>query len=111
MKRPAFIHPSKKALRTWLLEPEGDPALDDHLATCERCSDTLEVLELVSDDIEIADALAIVLSSPSGLTERLEERVIARLSSREVLGVLGDLFGAGLETTVLLLSEGDDNRG
>lgn len=109
MRRPPFIHPSKKALRNWLWDPEGDPVLDDHLATCDRCSNTLEVLELVDGDIEIADALALVLSSPTGLTERLEEKVIARLSSRQVLEVLGDLFGAGLETTTLLLSEGDKN--
>lgn len=112
MKKPSFIHPSKKALRGWLYDPEGDPALDDHLATCVKCSNTLEVLELVEADAGIADALALVLTSPTGLTERLEERVVARLSSREVLGVLGDLFGAGLETTVLLMSEGDtDERG
>ncbi len=112
MKRPNFVHPSKKALRGWLFNPEGDPALDDHLATCVKCSDTLEVLELVEADTGIADALALVLTSPSGLTERLEERVVARLSSKEVLGVLGDLFGAGLETSVLLLTEGEtDERG
>jgi hypothetical protein len=110
MKRPNFVHPSKKALRGWLFDPEGDPALDDHLATCVKCSDTLEVLELVEADAGIADALALVLTSPTGLAERLEEKVVARLSSGEVLGVLGDLFGAGLETSVLLLTEGESDE-
>lgn len=105
MRRPAFLHPSKKTLREWLWDPEGDPALDDHLDTCTKCANTLEELELADGDGEIASALALVLSSPSGLTERLEDKVIARLSSREVLEVLGDLFGAGLETTLLLFSE------
>ncbi len=108
MKRPPFLHPSKKALREWLWDAEGDPDLDDHLATCERCSNTLEALELNDEAGDIASALALVLSSPTGLTERLEEKVAARLSSKEVFEVLGDLFGAGLETTVLLF--GEDNQ-
>lgn len=105
MKRPGFLHPSKKSLQAWLWDPEGDPELDDHLARCEKCANTLEALETADGHSDIANALALVLSSPSGLSERLEEKVAARLSSREVLEVLGDLFGAGLETTVLLLSE------
>ena len=41
------------------------------------------------------------------LADRLEKRVTAKLSSRPVLNVVVDLFGAGFETTRLLFIEDD----
>ena len=76
----------------------------EHLETCRRCAATLEELEAASD-FSIGDALAAVYTPPDDLSARLERRVAARLDSRVVLDVLTDLFGAGFETSKLLLPE------
>ena len=96
-------HPGKNALRQWLLEG-GDDDVDRHLGTCQRCASALEEID-VTDEFEIGDALAEALAPPEDLTERLVAGVNAKLSSREVMGVVADLFGAGIETTRLLLIE------
>ncbi len=97
-----FRHPSRRDLQAWL---EGSrPAIDDHVATCERCAATLEELEAPTG-IPLAQALAEVYEAPSDLSERLERRVIDRLDSRVMFDVVTDLFGAGLETSRLLLTE------
>ncbi len=98
-------HPSKQELANWLLATDSGAEVDAHVAVCDRCAERLEQLE-ESATPSISDQLAELLEPPPDLTERLERRVIARLDSRQVLGVLADLFGAGLETSRLLLSEG-----
>ncbi len=110
--RPRFLHPSRKALQAWLNgEADGDAKLDAHIATCTRCANTLENLDADRND-RIAEALALVLEPPSNLSERLQERVAARLDSRVMLGVLSDLFGAGIETSRMLIMEetGEDDE-
>jgi hypothetical protein len=95
-------HPSRQALQAWLDGREA--GLDDHLAQCARCATLLEHLDEAADH-DLADALATVYSPPDDLSERLQRRVTARLDSRVFLGVVGDLFGAALETSMLLLTE------
>lgn len=104
-------HPSKAVLRDWLtgeIEPDTTVTVERHLDTCARCAATLEALE-PAPETPLGSALAIVLAPPSDLAQRLEEGVTARLSSRQMMEVVADLFGAGLETTRLLLIEGDDD--
>ena len=81
--------------------------MDRHLRSCERCAAVVEDLADADGDPSAAlgGPLAIALAPPEDLAERLESRVAAKLSSREVLNVVADLFGAGLETTRLLLTE------
>lgn len=97
-------HPSKRALREWLSGERTDD-IDAHIDSCERCAAVLEELEPEESSQAISDALAFVLSPPGDLTTRLQLGVAARLDSRQIAGVVADLFGAGLETSRLLLSE------
>lgn len=102
-------HPSRRSLRDWLLGEE-DTKLESHISTCEHCATRIEIIEAEESDSAVADALALVLKPPPDFTERLQERVSARLDSRQVLGVVADLFGAGFDTTKLLLSEGPNEQ-
>lgn len=99
-----FGHPSRDRLIAWLNGDEDQAReLDDHLATCQRCA---TVLEAITEDVEasaLTDALSQVLVAPAGLGDRLERRVLDRLSSRELMGLLAELFGAGVETGRLLI--------
>ncbi len=102
-----FRHPSKRALREWLESPEDsaeDSSIDRHLASCERCSSVLEKME-VGADVSLSTALATFYAPPPGLSDRLERKVTERLDSRAVLGVVSDLFGAGVDTSKLLFME------
>jgi hypothetical protein len=97
-----FRHPARDELRAWL--DGADNGIDDHVATCDRCATLLE--ELASPPVPaIAQALAEVYEAPSDLAERLERRVTDRLDSRVIIEVVADLFGAGLDTSKLLLTE------
>ncbi len=100
-------HPSKRALRAWLAG-DSDPniiKLDDHIGSCARCAELLENIDEPRTDGAIGANLAMVLAPPTDLTERLEERVAAKLDSRQVVGYLAELFGAGMETSKLLLTD------
>ncbi len=102
-----FRHPSKRALREWLegsQDPTGDDAIDQHLSSCERCSAVLEQMEEQAE-VDVGDALAAFYAPPPGLSDRLERKVAERLDSRAVLGVVSDLFGAGIDTSKLLFME------
>ncbi len=104
-----FRHPNKAALQQWLDGESTDSAVDLHVGTCQRCASTLEGLGSEADS-SIGDALAEVLAPPADLSERLEQAVTAKLSSRQFIDVVADLFGAGLETSrLLLIEEPDDN--
>lgn len=103
-----FGHPSRRSLRDWLLGAD-DPKVDAHVATCEQCAVAIEIIEAEESDSAIGDALARALDPPADFGERLQQRVQERLDSRQVLGVMADLFGAGYETSKLLLTEGYDD--
>ncbi len=99
-----LFHPSRTTLIQWLDGENDDPKLDAHVATCRRCASTIEEFDH-QQQVDIADALALVLQPPDNLSERLEERVAARVDSRVMLGVLSDLFAAGVETSRMLIME------
>ncbi|MEZ5229087.1 MAG: hypothetical protein R2710_21190 [Acidimicrobiales bacterium] len=104
-------HPSTEQLRRWLHDdtPVDGPDLTAHIDNCHRCAAKLEHLA-IGDDLERSDLgsiLSSVLAPNAGLSDRVEGKVIDRLGSRQMLSVLGDLFGAGLETSKLLLTEED----
>ncbi len=101
-------HPRTTALQEWLLGAVDDD-VEDHVGTCQRCATALEELD-TQEEVAIGDALAEALAPPEDLTERLVAGVNARLSSRQVMGVIADLFGAGIETTRLLLIEDTDDN-
>ncbi len=102
-------HPSKRALREWLTG-EVDEKVDLHVSTCDRCSTDLEALASADTDSRLRDALLAVLDPPADLVMRVEAGVVARLESREVLGYVADIFGAGWETTRLLVSDQNPNN-
>jgi predicted anti-sigma-YlaC factor YlaD len=98
-----FRHPSKRALQEWLDHGES-ATIDEHLADCQRCASVLEQIA-TEEEPALRDALTFALAPPDDFAERLEQKVSARLDSRVMLGVVSDLFGAGLETSKLLLLE------
>ena len=100
-------HPSKRALREWL-DGELDERVDSHVSTCDRCSNDLEALATAETDSSLRDALLAVLDPSPDLALRVEAGVIARLESRDVLGYIADVFGAGWETARLLMTDHDD---
>jgi len=101
--RPLLFHPSRRALQSWLnSETTDEPKLDDHVAVCQKCANTIERLD-ANGDRDIATALALVLQPPEDLSTRLEKGVSARLDSRVMFGVLSDMFAAGLETSRMLI--------
>lgn len=95
-------HPSKRTLQNWL-NGEATPAVDNHVATCERCAAHLEGISEPRSDGAIAASLHRVLAPPTDFHAKIETRVVAKLDSRQVLGYMVDLFGAGVETTRLFL--------
>ena len=101
-------HPRNEALQAWL-GGAVDDTVDEHLQTCQRCATVLEELD-AQEGLELANALASVLAPPEDLTERLVAGVNAKLTSRQVMGVVADLFGAGIETSRLLLIEDTDDN-
>lgn len=102
-------HPSKRALRDWLAGDTNE-SVDQHVTTCDRCSTDLEALASADTDSSLRDALLAVLDPPPDLVPRVEAGVIARLESREVLGYFADVFGAGWETTRLLVTDQHPNE-
>lgn len=102
-------HPRNEELHAWLAGAV-DHEVEEHLRTCQHCAGVLEDLD-AAEALELGDALAAALAPPEDLIERLVAGVNARLSSRQIMGVVADLFGAGIETTRLLLIEDrDDNH-
>lgn len=100
-------HPSKRQLRSWLLG-ESSERLDEHLTACDRCASVIENMEEPRTDGLIAETLHMILEPPGDLTDRIEVRVAERLDSRQVVGYLAEMFGAGLETSKMLLTEESD---
>ena len=99
-----FRHPSKDRLRAWLNGAgEEDPQLEAHIDNCERCSSVIEALGEASASEPLVFALAQVLAAPRDLPDRLEAQVSSRLSGRELVGLMAEMFGAGVETSRLLL--------
>jgi hypothetical protein len=99
-----FRHPSKDQLSTWLNGLTGDdPKLDAHIDGCDRCASVIEALGESSASEPLVFALAQVLAAPRDLPDRLETQVSERLSGRELVGLMAEMFGAGVETSRLLI--------
>ena len=99
-----FRHPSKDRLRAWLTGADADDAeLEAHIDGCERCSSVIEAIGDVEISQPLVFALAQVLAAPRDLPERLETRVSAKLSGRELVGLMAEMFGAGMETSRMLI--------
>ncbi len=100
-------HPGKRQLRAWL-HGESTDRLDEHLSSCERCASVIENMEEPRTDGLIAETLHKILEPPGDLADRIEVRVAERLDSRQVVGYMAEMFGAGLETSKLLLTDESD---
>ncbi len=100
-------HPSRRQLRAWLTGESSD-RLDEHLADCERCAAVIENMEEPRTDGLIAETLHKILEPPGDLTDRIEVRVAERLDSRQVVGYMAEMFGAGIETSKLLFTDESD---
>jgi len=101
-------HPHTVALERWL-SGHIDHEVDQHVDRCHRCAAILEELD-ASTDFALRSALTEAFAPPDNLTERLVAGVNAELSARQVIDVVADLFGAGIDTTRLLLTEGTDDN-
>lgn len=100
-------HPSRPELAVWL---EGGAAdLDEHLATCDRCARIIEEMESGEQPM-LASALAAVFEPPEGYADRLADHVAERAESQVLFQLATDLFGAGLETTLLLATDENDSE-
>lgn len=103
-----FRHPSMVDLRQWLASDGGEPddTITEHIDSCSRCASLLEELESQDEpNPNLGEALSAALAPPTDLTDRLMEAVSNQLSSRQMLGVVADIFGAGLQTSRMLLVE------
>jgi hypothetical protein len=91
-------------LGAWLNGAIGDdPQLESHIDNCDRCSSVIEAIAEADRSEPLAMALAQVLAPPHDLPARLEAQVSQQLSGRELVGLMAELFGAGLETSRLLI--------
>lgn len=108
-------HPSTEDLQNWLADDDADDdglsGLTYHVDNCERCAAIMEELAeeaAASAPTELGEALSQALAPPPDYTDRLIVAVNDQLSSRQVFGVVADLFAAGLETSRMLIVE-DEN--
>jgi len=98
-------HPSLRRLHRWL--DGGEPKLDDHLATCERCANRIEEIE--SSDRLLRQPLLDLLAPPVHLNERLQGGIDERMRTREDMELLGELFGLPIRAArVMTSSAGGD---
>ncbi len=114
----ALLHPSTRRLREWLETPpdvEPDAGIEEHVSHCERCADELEALdavvgESIEETSEVRVALEEVLAPPTGLEQRMEDRIEAALLARRDLKLLAGLMGVSIETARLLVEPPEDPR-
>lgn len=107
-----FRHPSKDRLRAWLDDAgDDDQELESHIDGCSRCSSVIEAIGEAGVNETVVLALAQVLAPPSDLPDRLEAQVSERLSGRELVGLMAEMFGAGVETGRLLIVDPPTNQG
>jgi len=88
---------------------QSDVVMDEFVDDCHRCAAVLDEMSEAQEK-DLGAALAAFYSPPPDLSDRLERRVAERLDSRVVLDVVSDLFGAGIETSKLLLMEEPENE-
>ncbi len=101
-------HLSTKQLTSWLTGETNQPEHDEHLATCVRCADKIEQLNL--DNVtpisaEFKPALMAVLQPPEDLHARISVRIAERLQDRDDASLFGSLLGLPVDTTRLIASK------
>ncbi|GEM_PF-4675131 len=114
----ALLHPSTRRLREWLETPPGaepDAGVEEHVSHCERCADELEALDAMTaeeavETSEVELALQEVLAPPTGLEQRIEDRIEAALLARRDFKLLAGLMGVSIETARLLVEPPEEPR-
>jgi predicted anti-sigma-YlaC factor YlaD len=96
-------HPNDQRLLAWL--DGATPELDEHLADCERCAQTLD--RLASPEADLGPALLSVLAPPTDLAIRVSERLAARVQNRRDAALFGSLLGISIETGRVVLDGND----
>lgn len=103
LRRLGF-HPSNKRLLRWLDGgAEADAAVDEHIATCDRCANRLE--DLAQPIPELGVALTQSLQAPDDLVQRLGVRMNASIQNREDLSLFFELMGIPFATVRSLMEE------
>lgn len=106
--RRRLWHPSGRRLAVWL--DQGDPKLDEHLATCERCASRLE--DLSRPVAPVGEALRTMLAPPPDLQPRLRTGIARKMQNREDLRLLVELMGLPWQTARAMVTpppgDGDD---
>lgn len=84
-----LIHPSRRRLLAWL--DSGDPDIEAHIDTCERCASKIEALSQPTPPL--SEALIAMLQPPPDLQPRLRTGIARKLQAQDdlefVLGFLG----------------------
>ena len=99
-------HPNNSKLRRWL---DGEqPSIDRHLGTCTHCAGRLEPM-LDDSETLIGPALSELLRMPEELPDRLQRTIDQRLSARDDLTLVGELFGLPIRAVRVMstTSQGD----
>ena len=98
------FHPSTKRLRRWLDHgPDAEPAVEEHVLTCDRCANRLE--ELAHPLPGLGSALSRSLSTPDDLVARLGVRMNASIRNREDLALFFELMGVPFATVRTLMED------
>lgn len=98
------LHPSNKRLLRWLEGGvDADAAVDEHIATCDRCANRLE--DLAQPIPELGSALTQSLQAPDDLVQRLGVRMNASIQNREDLSLFFELMGIPFATVRSLMEE------
>lgn len=93
-------HPSDREIRRWL--DSGLPVeLDDHIGTCDECTEAADRLSQVG----VLQWMRGFLAAPDGFEERIAARVDASISRWEAIEAMAGLFTIGTETVTLILGE------
>jgi hypothetical protein len=74
----------------------GDPAVESHVSTCDRCARLLE--DTTPAPASFTDLLSAALTPPEDLQSRLAAGISRRLQTREDLRLLAELLGLPLYT-------------
>lgn len=98
-------HPNDDRLLAWL---DGNaPELDEHLADCERCAQSVD--RLAAAEADLRPALLSLLAPPADLATRVSERLAARIQSRRDVELFGSMLGLPVETGRVVFDGGDQS--
>ena len=96
-------HPNDSKLMSWL---DGNaPELDDHLADCERCAQSID--RLASADTDLRSPLLSILAPPDDLAQRVSERLADRIQARKDAELFGSMLGIPVEAGRVVLDSSE----